>query len=327
MPDNSTAVGPASATPTANTTVTSDDLEGITLAVPHNPPLSPANAAQAAPAAPAVGSTPADQLAVSLDIPQATAPLSENVSPFNKSPYPYQQVEYVPITQPLPAQPQAGPAAQPAATPVQPLPQTPPASVATPSVQALPPTPPAVTAPPERVVVQPPASPVPQPVAPVPPVPPVQPAPVAAPQLESIDSIPQFQPAGIDFNIGATTPAAPAMPVAATAPAVPPTPVAFAVPVPAPVSNPVAMASADAAFSTAAPITGGEPQHPGGPALFRPAIIFSHNTWAIWKARHSTQVLYIFALIGVVLIFIGLIMYWISIGAPTHLEDLPFIKK
>jgi hypothetical protein len=55
------------------------------------------------------------------------------------------------------------------------------------------------------------------------------------------------------------------------------------------------------------------------------AMKYSHNTRAVWHARRTNRILYSSALIALGVLLLILVVYWLSIGAPTNPEDIPFI--
>lgn len=58
-----------------------------------------------------------------------------------------------------------------------------------------------------------------------------------------------------------------------------------------------------------------------------PSRIYSHNTRAVWHARRSTKATYV---IGILLFLAGTFlagMYWLSVGSPTTIEELPLTQQ
>jgi hypothetical protein len=55
--------------------------------------------------------------------------------------------------------------------------------------------------------------------------------------------------------------------------------------------------------------------------------IYSSNTRAVWNARRSMKILYIVVVLGAVILGISLVMYWLSVGSPLNLRNLPFVGR
>jgi hypothetical protein len=70
---------------------------------------------------------------------------------------------------------------------------------------------------------------------------------------------------------------------------------------------------------TAAPI-----MPPASPQ--RLAMRYSHNTQAVWKSNRRNKVLYVFGIFAVLTILGIVLVYWIAIGAPTNLQDIPLLR-
>jgi hypothetical protein len=62
-------------------------------------------------------------------------------------------------------------------------------------------------------------------------------------------------------------------------------------------------------------------------AAAKPAEIYSNNTQAVWRARRSTKVLNIVSILAILALFGIIVGYWLSLGAPTRLEDAPFSES
>jgi hypothetical protein len=55
--------------------------------------------------------------------------------------------------------------------------------------------------------------------------------------------------------------------------------------------------------------------------------IYSHNTRAVWQLRRTGKLINTVATITIATLAIGLFIYWVSIGRPTHVEEIPFFSQ
>ncbi len=58
-----------------------------------------------------------------------------------------------------------------------------------------------------------------------------------------------------------------------------------------------------------------------------PARIYSHNTKAVWSSQRSNKMWSILGLLFGIISVTMLGLYWLSIGSPTTVEDVPFIQN
>lgn len=143
---------------------------------------------------------------------------------------------------------------------------------------------------PEKVVQPSPRPPEP-PKLPVPPPQPVQtPKPAPAPMPKSV---PAPTPPPVIAEPPSTQPAMP------PEPSIPPQPLVQEAP---------ALAVASVAAST------------------KPITIFSNNTRTVWHIRRSGKVMYSVAAAGILLVLIGVFVYWKSLGSPTNIQDIPLLN-
>lgn len=167
---------------------------------------------------------------------------------------------------------------------------------------APPPVTPAIIAPPRSAPIMQPPAPV------VPPVPKPRPIPVPAKRvvISPLPSVPapQLTP----------PPQAPvAVPVTQTPPPTPmPAPQPAAAPAPLPAS-PVLQPQFAAAQSESLP-------------LKDEAMYYSHNTQLVWRSRRYNRVLYAVAASAVLIMLVVVVAYWISLGSPTRIEDVPYLS-
>lgn len=61
-------------------------------------------------------------------------------------------------------------------------------------------------------------------------------------------------------------------------------------------------------------------------ATVKSGRIYSNNTREVWQARRVNKVLYIVATTSVVAIAGVLYIFWLSLGAPTDVESIPYVK-
>ncbi|MDB5182026.1 MAG: hypothetical protein JWP13_789 [Candidatus Saccharibacteria bacterium] len=59
----------------------------------------------------------------------------------------------------------------------------------------------------------------------------------------------------------------------------------------------------------------------------RASKIYSHNTSAVWGFHRSTRIIYMFILVALAIVAAIFLVYWLSIGSPTHMEDIPFVRS
>lgn len=255
--------------------------------------------------------------------------LSDLVAPFNMPTQNVPAIEYVPtetLHHPVIAQPMPLPRVQPAAPPpvVAPKPVVPP--VEPKPVAALKPAVPEPTPPP---VLQSPAAPaITIPVAdivPGPAAPPVKGRTLTPPAEKKISLEPLKRPPPQPVE---------APPAVAVAPALTPTytpTAAPAQPAAAPAAAPeIAAPVPPAAESPAAPIVAAAPPAMVAPpreGTGSPLKIYSHNTQAVWQVRRATRMLYMAAVLTVIGLLIIIGIYWVSIGAPTNVKDLPVVQN
>ncbi len=58
-----------------------------------------------------------------------------------------------------------------------------------------------------------------------------------------------------------------------------------------------------------------------------PSRIYSHNTKAVWTSRRSNKMWSILGLLFGIISVTMLGLYWLSIGMPTTIEDIPFVQN
>lgn len=61
---------------------------------------------------------------------------------------------------------------------------------------------------------------------------------------------------------------------------------------------------------------------PGGPAMQ-----YSHNSRIVWQSQRSSKRIYLMAWGGLLFFFGAVFIYWLIIGSPTRVEDIPLIKN
>jgi hypothetical protein len=298
MPGNSTNVGPGPSPPVARQTVQFVPGDEPALAsIDHmdtSAPIEPTT-----PDLP-VGEVPHESRNAPKPAYPLVPPLSDEVSPF-KIPEPkIPATEYVPVS------------VIEAVAPKSVMPEVKP---------AVPPKPPEVSGVPKAATFQ--ASQANQAIGPIiqkhPSVSPPTPKPVVVVSSATIPNPAPIKPAEPPR---AVTPPRPIVP----APTTPPQPI----PEPTqPVSVPRPVTPLESISSPAVPeaiVTTAVPA-PAAAAPGKPVMIFSHNTQAVWHVRRSSRVLNIVLLLGVCVIVGGMVVYWLSIGSPTRVEDLPFVSS
>lgn len=224
-------------------------------------------------------------------------PLLENVSPFNVPDPHIPTTEYVQVSQANQPGQIGTVATPPILPPSQPAPPSRPGPVGNQAIGPIIRKRPAV------------AAAAPKPVPPVQPPAAVSPSP-ASPTKVAIQSPPVMP---------SSTP--PVKAAVLEAPKTPPPPASPPKPF-TPIPEPPAPTPAPAPYVAATAVAVAPPATDG--TLLK---IYSHNTRAVWKARRSTRILYLFGVLGLAIILVGVFLYWLSIGAPKKVQDIPALNS
>lgn len=130
-------------------------------------------------------------------------------------------------------------------------------------------------------------------------------------------------------------PSLPPMPAPTSAPAPPP----IQAPQPAPVmqTSPSPLPAETQSFTDPTPMPPIAPVVPDAPVVMaepspkrraaRGPMIYSNNTQAVWHAERSNRIAHVLLVVFFILLISALIIFWLAIGMPTRIEDMPFVEE